>query len=76
VCYTLPVERCIALIGNLEGIEVKSLFSRIGRIGFGASNLDRYYQGVVGRGSGYPTLDEARKDYQNVLSQRHIPRSM
>ena len=57
-------------------IDVKSLFARIGRIGFGGSNLDRYYQGVVGRGSGYPTIDEARRDYQRVLAQRHIPRSM
>ena len=23
---------------------------------------DRYYQGVIGQGSGYPTYDEARKD--------------
>jgi len=23
---------------------------------------DRYYQGVIGQGSGYPTFDEARKD--------------
>jgi len=23
---------------------------------------DRYYQGVIGHGSGYPTFDEARKD--------------
>ena len=55
---------------------MKSLFARIGRIGFGGSNLDRYYQGVVGRGVGYPTIDEARQDYQRVLAQRHIPRSM
>jgi len=55
---------------------VKSLFSRIGRIGFGGSYLDRYYQGVVGHGVGYPTLDEARKDYQSVIAQRNIPRSM
>lgn len=55
---------------------MKSFFSRFGRIGFGGSYLDRYYQGVVGRGVGYPTLDEARKDYQSVISQRNIPRSM
>lgn len=55
---------------------MKSLFARIGRIGFGASYLDRYYQGVVGQGEGYPTLDEARKDYQSVMSQRTFPRSM
>jgi hypothetical protein len=68
--------KCIAIDGNLEGIHMKSFFSRIGRIGLGSSNLDRYYQGVVGRGAGYPTLDEARQDYQRVLAQRHIPRSM
>jgi hypothetical protein len=66
----------IARRRHLEGNTVKSLFSRIGRIGFGTSYLDRYYQGVVGRGAGYPTIDEARKDYQSVLIQRHIPRSM
>jgi len=55
---------------------VKSLFARIGRIGFGASYLDRYYQGVVGHGAGYPTHDEARKDYQKVISQQNFPRSM
>lgn len=59
-----------------KNTNVKSLFSRIGRINLGGSYLDRYYQGVVGRGAGYPTLDEARKDYQSVLAQRHIPRSM
>jgi len=69
--------KCVAHIGsNLEGTEVKSLFARIGRIGFGASYLDRYYQGVVGRGAGYPTHDEARKDYQKVISQQNFPRSM
>jgi len=55
---------------------MKSFFSRIGRIGFGSSYLDRYYQGVVGRGAGYPTHDEARKDYQKVISQQNFPRSM
>jgi hypothetical protein len=56
---------------------MKSFFSRFGRIGFGGSYLDRYYQGVVGQGGvGYPTLDEARQDYQRVLLQRNIPRSM
>lgn len=55
---------------------MKSLFARIGRIGLGSSYLDRYYQGVVGRGAGYPTIDEARRDYQDVLAQRTIPRSM
>ncbi|MCO5222228.1 MAG: 5-formyltetrahydrofolate cyclo-ligase [Thermomicrobiales bacterium] len=55
---------------------MKTFFSRIGRIGFGGSYLDRYYQGVVGRGAGYPTIDEARKDYQRVIAQRTIPRSM
>lgn len=56
---------------------MKTFFSRFGRIGFGASYLDRYYQGVVGQGGvGFPTLDEARQDYQRVLSQRYIPRSM
>jgi hypothetical protein len=68
--------KCVAIDGNLEGNHVKSLFSRIGRIGFGASYLDRYYQGVVGRGAGYPTHDEARKDYQKVISQQNFPRSM
>ena len=24
--------------------------------------FDRYYQGVIGPGAGYPTYDEARKD--------------
>jgi hypothetical protein len=55
---------------------VKSLIARIGRFGFGGSNLDRYYQGVVGRGEGYPTIDEARRDYQRVLAQRNIVRSI
>jgi hypothetical protein len=61
-----------------EGIDMKSLFARIGRLGFGGSNLDRYYQGVMGSGtgSGYPTLDEARRDYQILLAQRSMPRSM
>jgi hypothetical protein len=69
--------KCVAFIErHLEGTELKSLFSRIGRIGFGASYLDRYYQGVVGDGAGYPTIDEARKDYQRVLHQRNFPRSM
>jgi hypothetical protein len=27
-----------------------------------AGRNDRYYQGVIGQGSGYPTFDEARKD--------------
>lgn len=26
---------------------------------------DRYYQGVVAEGSGYPTYDEARRDLMN-----------
>jgi hypothetical protein len=75
VLYFVTLKR-IATVGNLEGIHVKSFFSRFGRIGFGTSYLDRYYQGVVGRGAGYPTIDEARQDYQRVLAQQHIPRSM
>lgn len=55
---------------------MKAFLARIGSFGFGGSYLDRYYQGVVGRGPGYPTLDEARRDYQRVLEQRSIPRSM
>lgn len=55
---------------------MKSFFSRIGRLGFGGSNLDRYYQNIIGDGAGYPTIDEARQDYQRILGQRHIPRSM
>jgi hypothetical protein len=27
-----------------------------------ARRFDRYYQGVIGPGAGYPTYDEARKD--------------
>ncbi len=26
---------------------------------------DRYYQGVIGPGAGYPTYDEARRDLMN-----------
>ena len=48
--------------------DVKTLFARIGRLGFGGSYLDRYYQGVVGCGEGYPTIDEARRDGTDVLS--------
>lgn len=56
---------------------MKAFFARFGRIGFGGSYLDRYYQGVVGNGGvGFPTIDEARKDYQKVLSQQSFPRSM
>ena len=56
---------------------MKSFFSRFSRIGFGGSYLNRYYQGVVGEGgAGYPTIDEARQDYQRVLNQRNFPRSM
>jgi hypothetical protein len=68
--------KCIAINGNLEGIHVKSFFSRFGRIGFGTSYLDRYYQGVVGHGAGYPTIDEARQDYQRAIAQQSFPRSM
>lgn len=60
-----------------EGMNnVKSLISRIAHIGFGGSYFDRYYQGVVGCGEGYPTADEARRDYQQVMATRHVPRSM
>ena len=55
---------------------MKSLFSRFANFGFGSSYFDRYYQGVVGRGEGYPTADEARRDYQQVMATRHIPRNM
>jgi hypothetical protein len=55
---------------------MKSLFARIGRLGFGGSYFDRYYQGVVGSGEGYPTADEARRDYQQVMATRHVPRNM
>ena len=30
-----------------------------------ARRNDRYYQGVIGQGAGYPTYDEARKDLMN-----------
>jgi hypothetical protein len=55
---------------------VKNLIARIGRIGFSGSYFDRYYQGVVGSGAGYPTADEARRDYQQVMQTRHVPRNM
>ena len=56
---------------------MKSLIARIGRISFGSTSyFDRYYQGVVGRGAGYPTADEARRDYQQVMASRHVPRNM
>ena len=55
---------------------MKSIFARIGRLGFGGSYFDRYYQGVVGDGVGYPTMDEARQDYQRILAQQNYPRGM
>jgi hypothetical protein len=30
-----------------------------------AKRNDRYYQGVIGEGAGYPTYDEARRDLMN-----------
>ena len=60
-----------------EGMnDMKHLFARIGRLSLGGSYFDRYYQGVVGRGAGYPTADEARRDYQQVMASRHVPRNM
>jgi hypothetical protein len=56
--------------------DMKNFFARIGRLGFGGSYFDRYYQGVVGRGAGYPTADEARRDYQRAMESRNHPRSM
>jgi len=64
------------LLGNGKDREMKSLIARIGRLSFGGSYFDRYYQGVVGRGVGYPTADEARRDYQQVMATRHVPRNM
>ncbi len=55
---------------------VMNLLARIGLIGFSGSYFDRYYQGVVGSGAGYPTADEARRDYQQVMLTRYVPRNM
>jgi|GEM_PF-1388706 len=33
-----------------------------------ATRFERYYGGVVGRGAGYPTADEARRDLRNYDS--------
>jgi hypothetical protein len=30
-----------------------------------AKRNDRYYQGVIGEGAGFPTYDEARRDLMN-----------
>lgn len=69
--------KTIAGNGNSkEMIDMKSLFARIGRINFGGSYFDRYYQGIVGSGVGYPTADEARRDYQQVMATRNVPRNM
>ena len=86
--YVMPI---CAYIGNVsytgkrydvpgsapEGMnDMKNLFARIGRLGFGGSYFDRYYQGVVHSGAGFPTADEARRDYQQVLATRYVPRNM
>ena len=44
---------------------MKNLFKLINPFRATNSRFDRYYSGIIGSGSGYPTADEARKDLRN-----------
>jgi hypothetical protein len=50
---------------ELWGTEMKNLIKRINPFRVSTSRFDRYYSGVVGTGSGYPTADEVRRDLRN-----------
>jgi hypothetical protein len=49
-----------------EGNKMKKFLLRVNPFHVGPSRFDRYYAGVVGKGSGYPTADEARKDLRGM----------
>jgi hypothetical protein len=44
---------------------VKTLLDLINPFRGKNSRFDRYYTGVIGTGSGYPTADEARRDLRH-----------
>jgi hypothetical protein len=44
---------------------VKTLLDLINPFRGKNSRFDRYYSGILGAGSGYPTADEARRDLRN-----------
>jgi hypothetical protein len=44
---------------------MKALFDLINPFRGKNSRFERYYSGVVGDGSGYPTADEARRDLRH-----------
>jgi hypothetical protein len=41
-------------------------------IRFSGNRFDLYYRNVVGRGAGYPTADEARRDVSARDRQLHV----
>jgi hypothetical protein len=45
--------------------QVKTLLDLINSLRGKNARFDRYYSGVIGSGSGYPTADEARRDLRN-----------
>jgi hypothetical protein len=49
---------------------IRQLFQRTFQPG--PSRFDRYYNGLVGEGSGYPTAAEARRDLAN-FDRSHSP---
>lgn len=57
------------VVGVYERAKMKTLLNRINPFHRGGSRFDRYYAGVVGKGSGYPTADEARKDLRVINKQ-------
>lgn len=45
--------------------EMKTIRTLLSPFRVSGRRYDRYYQGVIGPGSGYPTYDEARRDIIN-----------
>jgi hypothetical protein len=49
---------------------VKQFFAKLNPFRAGDTRFGRYYAGVIGQGSGYPTADEARRDLRK-FDQNH-----
>jgi hypothetical protein len=64
---TLSRYRDIIMISvkNEESKPMKTLRSLLNPFRTTGRRGDRYYQGVIGEGAGYPTYDEARRDLLN-----------
>jgi len=55
---------------------MKQFFAKLNPFRASDSRFGRYYAGVIGQGSGYPTADEARRDLRTFDLARSDARWM